>query len=150
MTKPLLRPAHASEEAFMRDCAKQAYEKYIPRIGKRPAPMMTDFGAATASDQASILEQDGHAVGYAVAYLKRDAFFVENIAILPGAQGTGLGRFMMAALEAQARSKGARAIELYTNAAMHENLDFYASLGFEQTDRQVQDGFDRVFFRKEL
>jgi Ni,Fe-hydrogenase III large subunit len=39
-------------------------------------------------------------------------------------------------------------IELYTNAKMTENLAYYPRLGFEETGRRREDGFDRVYFRR--
>jgi hypothetical protein len=41
-------------------------------------------------------------------------------------------------------------LRLYTNVAMVESLRFYVTLGYEETGRAQQDGFDRVFFRKTL
>lgn len=37
---------------------------------------------------------------------------------------------------------------LYTNAKMHENLRLYPHLGFTETARRRDQGYDRVFFRK--
>ncbi len=53
-------------------------------------------------------------------------------------------------LEALARQGGAAAVELYTNARMTENLQLYPRLGYAETGRRTEDGFDRVFFRKHL
>jgi hypothetical protein len=33
---------------------------------------------------------------------------------------------------------------------MHENLELYPRLGYRQTDRRVEDGFERVYFSKKL
>jgi hypothetical protein len=33
---------------------------------------------------------------------------------------------------------------------MTENLSLYAALGYEETGRATEDGFDRVYFRKSL
>lgn len=33
---------------------------------------------------------------------------------------------------------------------MTENIPYYPSLGYEEIGRWQEDGFDRVFFRKEL
>jgi hypothetical protein len=48
------------------------------------------------------------------------------------------------------RRHGLGAIALYTNAAMHENLALYARIGFVETRRATEDGFDRVFMRWDL
>jgi hypothetical protein len=39
------------------------------------------------------------------------------------------------------------AIRLYTNAAMTENLSIYAHMGFVETHRAVEKGFNRVYLR---
>jgi len=39
------------------------------------------------------------------------------------------------------------AIRLYTNAAVTENLSMYAHMGFVETHRAVEKGFNRVYLR---
>ena len=39
------------------------------------------------------------------------------------------------------------AIRLYTNAAMTENLSMYAHMGFVETHRAIEKGFNRVYLR---
>lgn len=39
-------------------------------------------------------------------------------------------------------------MELYTNAKMTENLTLYARLGWRETDRRTEQGFERVYFEK--
>ena len=41
-------------------------------------------------------------------------------------------------------------MSLYTNAKMTRNLDWYVKLGFVETRRIREDGFDRVYFEKTL
>lgn len=41
-------------------------------------------------------------------------------------------------------------IRLYTNEAMTENLSYYPRHGYTETHRGEQDGFRRVFFRKQV
>jgi ribosomal protein S18 acetylase RimI-like enzyme len=52
--------------------------------------------------------------------------------------------------EERARHAGLAEVTLYTNARMTENLRFYPALGYTEAGRGVQDGFDRVFFKKTL
>ena len=40
-----------------------AYEKYIPRIGKPPAPMTDDYHGHVASGNVWVLELDGELLG---------------------------------------------------------------------------------------
>jgi hypothetical protein len=45
----MIRQAEASDEPKIRDCAEQAYARYVPLIGRTPAPMIADFAAQIAS-----------------------------------------------------------------------------------------------------
>ena len=56
----------------------------------------------------------------------------------------------MARAEARAQEMSLGAIELYTNEVMEENFPFYAALGYAVTGRDVEDGYNRVYFRKGL
>lgn len=73
-----------------------------------------------------------------------------TVAVHPSHQGAGLGRRLVAAVEARARAAGAPTLSLYTNAAMVENVPFYEGLGFRVTGRVHEDGFDRITFQKAL
>ncbi len=75
---------------------------------------------------------------------------LENIAVLPAAQGQGIGSRLLALAENQARNLHLSEIQLYTNEAMTENLAYYPRHGYIETHRAEQDGFQRVFFRKRV
>jgi ribosomal protein S18 acetylase RimI-like enzyme len=85
-----------------------------------------------------------------VAYPRGDHWHLENVAVDPAAQGAGLGLALITHVEALARASGAQAVELYTNAKMIENRALYPRLGYAETGRAIEDGFDRVFYRKPL
>ena len=134
----------------MRACAEAAYAPYVPRIGRRPAPMDADFAALVAQDHVAVALLDGVPAGYVVAYPRGDHVHVENLAVLPGLQGRGVGGALLDHAEGQARAAGLAAVELYTNAAMVENLSYYPRRGYATTGHRREDGFDRVYFRKQL
>ena len=50
--------------------------------------------------------------------------------------------------EEQAQARGIGELRLYTHRLMTENRTWYVRLGYEETGRETQDGFDRIFFRK--
>jgi ribosomal protein S18 acetylase RimI-like enzyme len=84
-----------------------------------------------------LIDQDGH-------------LLLDNIAVAPEAQGEGLGKKLVAFAESEALRRGFTELRLYTNEKMTENLTLYPRLGFEETHRGRQAGYDRVFFRKRL
>jgi hypothetical protein len=63
---------------------------------------------------------------------------------------SGLGRRLLAFAEAEALRRGYREIRLYTHQTMVENQRLYASIGYEETGRGIEAGYDRVFMRKQL
>ncbi|MCC0030464.1 MAG: GNAT family N-acetyltransferase [Brucellaceae bacterium] len=146
-----IRPASIDDIAFVRGCAEAAYRQYVSRIGREPAPMTADFQAQLAAGHIHILEADGDLAGYIVHYEQSPgAMHVESVAVLPRFAGRGLGSELLRFVEDEARSRGCAAVELYTNAAMTENLRYYPRLGYERTGERVEDGFNRVYFRKAL
>jgi GNAT superfamily N-acetyltransferase len=72
------------------------------------------------------------------------------VAVLPAAQGRGVGARLLALAEDRARALHVPEIWLYTNAAMTENLAYYPRHGYIETHRAQHDGFCRVFFRKRV
>ena len=70
------------------------------------------------------------------------------MAVLPTQTSKGIGKKLIEYVEHTARQQGLKAVELYTNEAMAENLVMYRKLGYLETERRQQAGFNRVFFRK--
>ena len=146
-----IRCATAADEAAVRSCAEAAYARYVAAIGRRPAPMIADFGASIAEGQLHVAVGCGDGIdGFIVYYPVDGCMHLENVAVRPCAAGAGLGRALIARCEADARCASLRAVRLYTNEAMTENLSIYPHLGYVETGRRVEDGFRRVYFEKVL
>ena len=56
----------------------------------------------------------------------------------------------MALAEEEARSLGLPAVTLYTNERMTENIDLYKKLGYTETARKTDQGYQRVYMQKSL
>ena len=145
-----VRRAETSDVAAFTVVATEAYRGYVARIGRRPAPMTADYAEAVRGGLAWAAVRDGEVVGLLVLAVKPDHLLLENVAVLPSAQGCGIGARLLALAEDQARELGRVEIRLYTNEAMTENLVYYPKHGYAETHRAEQDGFRRVFFRKRL
>ena len=146
----VIRDGTVADLPRVRACAQAAYAIYIPRIGRKPAPMTADFERHLGRGELFVADGGAGAAGYIVLYPRGDHLHVENVAVDPARQGRGTGRALLAFAEQSAREAGLGAIELYTNATMTENLTLYPKLGYEETGRRTEDGFDRVYFRKAL
>ena len=146
-----LRKASGSDLAAVRAIATIAYAPYVGRIGRPPTPMVADFSLSIDGNVVTVAEVgDGKVVGYVVAYPVNDFWHLENIAVHPRWHGRGIGRMLIADVEARARAAGARNVDLYTNQTMTENQMFYRRLGYVETGRGEEAGFNRVYFRKDL
>ena len=145
-----IRSAQQSDLPFVRSCAVQAYEIYIERMGKTPAPMVADFASSLAKSHLDIIMDGESPAGFAVTYPRGDHLFVENIALLTSQQGKGIARQLFQYFEKRAIQENRSGIELYTNEKMTENLSLYPHLGFREIERKTEDGFNRVYFRKDL
>lgn len=145
-----VRPAGEADAAVLAAVAAEAYRRYVPRIGREPAPMTADYAQAVRSGLTWVAEADGEVVGLLVLVVHPDYLLLENVAVLPSAQRRGVGARMLALAEDEARARGLDEIRLYTNEAMTENLAYYPRHGYAETHRAEQDGFRRVFFTKHL
>jgi N-acetylglutamate synthase-like GNAT family acetyltransferase len=148
--KPSIRPAKPKDVSAIQRIAQLAYQSYIPRIGKPPAPMSNNYHVAVRSGNVWVLDLDGELVGIVVLVPKPDCMLLDNVAVLPERQRSGLGRMLLAFAEAKAREEGFREVQLYTNELMSENLGWYARRGYQEVSRRSDSGFNRVFMRKAL
>jgi GNAT superfamily N-acetyltransferase len=144
-----VRLARVDDLPLLRELVQRAYQRYVERIGRRPAPMDDDYAAKVRERQVFIAEDEGVA-GLIVLVAGSDHLLVENVAVDPNRQGAGVGRALMAHAETYAHERGLRELRLYTNAAMTENLAFYPHLGYAEVARRTDDGFQRVFFAKAM
>jgi ribosomal protein S18 acetylase RimI-like enzyme len=150
MDKPRIRAATAADVPAIADIVEQAYRHYIARIGKPPGPMLDDYAARVSEGAVWVLEKAGVIAAIIVLLPAANYLLLDNIAVSPARQGLGLGRRLLAFAEAEALQRGYREIRLYTHQTMVENQRLYASIGYEETGRGTEAGYDRVFMRKQL
>ncbi|KAM6535952.1 hypothetical protein FALCPG4_005477 [Fusarium falciforme] len=130
-----------------------AYTKYIERIGKPPAPMTTDYEEVLQSHDVFVLrKKEDIIVGSIVLGHQQgsDAVKINNLVVDVTAQGRGYGGVLMRYATEFAKARGCSALELFTNVKMWENLGLYAKMGFVETERKTDEGYERVYFRKDL
>jgi GNAT superfamily N-acetyltransferase len=147
----MIRPAVAGDCAAVETIVREAYSIYVDRIGKPPGPMLDDYGALIGADAVSVLEEPDGAIAAIIVLLpKPDHLLLDNIAVRQDRQGQGFGRRLIAFAEAEARRLGFCELRLYTHEKMTENIALYTRLGFVETARGHDAGYDRVFMTKRL
>jgi ribosomal protein S18 acetylase RimI-like enzyme len=112
--------------------------------------MLYDYNDVIAKFPVYLACVDEQLVGTLVLSQGVDGFCLDVVAVDPRFQGCGIGKQLIQFAESQATASGFDSIYLYTNAMMVENQALYLKLGYIQHDRRVEDGYDRLYFRKRL
>ena len=146
----ILRRAVSQDAVILSRIARAAYAPYVRLIGREPAPMVADYAAHIADDICFVAIAGEQVIGFAVLIKKADGWWLETIATDPAHQGQGAGAALMACCEQFLADAGAAICQLYTNEVMSAPYGWYIRLGFDENYRAQQDGFARIFMRKQL
>ena len=145
----MLRRARPEDTEAVCRLVHEAYAHYVERLGKPPGPMLDDYDRRIAAGQAWVLEDGDTVAGVLVLEdAEGSALLLDNVAVAPTAQGKGYGRALVAFAEEEACRRGCDQVRLYTHVLMTENLALYRRLGFHETGRISEKGFDRVYMAK--
>ena len=146
----MIRPARPQDAASVRQLVQDAYGPYVTRLDKPPGPMLDDYAWRIANGQVWVLADGDALTGLLVLKDSVDALLLDNVAVVPGAQGKGHGRALVAFAEAEARRRSYAEVRLYTNVLMAENLALYGRLDFREMGRVNEKGYERVYMAKAL
>ncbi len=125
-----LRPALPDDAALLHAITRAAYAAWVPVIGREPLPMLADPAVAIRDHRVVVAMQGDQAVGLIEMIPHPDHLWVENVAVLPAAQGQGVGRALLRHAEDVARGLGVAQVRLLTNGAFAANLALYDRAGF--------------------
>lgn len=146
----IIRKGNSSDLNAVTTCINEAYASYIPRIGKRPASMDTDFAPVLRERKVWVAEIDGSVVGLMVLIDKPDFIEIRSVAVLPRHQRQGIGRRLMSHAEQVARETRRPTLRLYTNAKIPELLTYCSAMGYQEVERRQDQGHERVFMAKRI
>jgi GNAT superfamily N-acetyltransferase len=145
------RRANENDAETVRALTHAAYAKWVAVIGRRPKPMNVDYEHAVRAHQIDLAYLDGELAGVIEIIPAADHLLLENLAVTPAHQRKGLGRRMMARVEALARARGLTLVRLYTNKAFASNLAFYQKLGYAiEREEPIKGGGTLVHLAKTL
>jgi N-acetylglutamate synthase-like GNAT family acetyltransferase len=95
-----------------------AYDSYLGRMDKPPAPLLRDYSPAI--EAGAIWVTGSPVTGLISLSQVDDVILIENVAVHPDLQGRGLGRRLMDFAEQYAANRQVRRLALYTNEVMTE------------------------------
>ncbi|KAI0154334.1 acyl-CoA N-acyltransferase [Xylariaceae sp. FL1272] len=147
-TKPRL--ATPNDLQAVQDIVRAAYSPYESVIGRKPGPMLDDYDVLIQDGRVSVVEVEGIVQGIVVLIPEEKTMLLDNIAVSPLAQGSGLGRQLIQHAESYANSIGYQLIRLYTHELMTRNIEYYSRIGYQETHRAEEKGLKRVYMTKTL
>jgi N-acetylglutamate synthase-like GNAT family acetyltransferase len=147
----VFRRAGEHDAETVRALTHAAYAKWVPVIGRRPKPMNADYEHAVQAHVIELAYLDGELAGLIELIPAADHLLLENLAVAPAHQHKGLGRRLIARVEATARARGLPMVRLYTNKAFTTNLAFYQKLGYTlEREEPIKSGGFLVHFVKAM
>ena len=136
----VLRRATAADVEAIRTLIRAAYARWVPVLGREPAPMVADHERAVRINRIDLADAAGEPVGLIEMAFEADCLLIESVAVAPTWQRRGLGRALLAHAQTVAAAAGRRTTRLYTNARMTENIRLYEAAGY-RSDGEVSSSF---------
>lgn len=145
-----IRQAAAAQAGAVAALVGRAYARWVPVIGRRPAPMDDDYAARCAAGQV-FCAMDGDALAGLVVIAEAPGhLWLDNLAVDPAWQGRGLGGALLCFVEEEAQRRRLPEVRLCTNERMEANIALYARKGYAETTRREEDGFRRIYMAKQV
>ena len=132
-----LRVAVAADAVAIRALTRDAYAAWVPLIGREPLPMTVDYDEAVSRHRFDLLFRDDNLVALIETVAETDHLLIENVAVLPSAQGRGIGRVLLTHAETLAAEQGFAEVRLYTNQRFERNIAIYRQAGY-RIDREEE------------
>jgi ribosomal protein S18 acetylase RimI-like enzyme len=112
--------------------------------------MLDDYADLVGRALVHVADDADGVAGLVVLIIEGETALLDNVAVADRARRTGLGRALIAFAEETARAAGCASIRLYTHVTMTENIALYPRLGYRETHRAAEKGYDRVYMAKTL
>jgi GNAT superfamily N-acetyltransferase len=101
------------------------------------------MAAAAATGTLLLAELGGTLVGCVSLRPREDALHIGKLAVRPDLHGSGIGKALVAAAQAEARALGLKALELQTRIELTENHTAFARMGFVKVGETAHPGYER-------
>ncbi len=144
-----MRLATADDHDAVESCVREVFEPYAEPIGRPPWPLLADHAEMISRGFVHLaVNEIDEVIGLVVLWSAGSAAQLEIFAAPARSQGTGVGRTMLDFVERWALERGHTTITLYVNAKAPEAMGFWRRMGFVETGRRAESGYDRVYFSR--
>jgi GNAT superfamily N-acetyltransferase len=125
-----LRRAGADDLGSLIALQRAAYARNRPLLGVEPLPLLADYSEVLRDMEVWVREGDGGLAAALILEPRADDLLIWSFAADPGAQGSGLGRALLAAAEVRAQELGCSVIRLYTGTPLTHLVAWYGRHGY--------------------
>lgn len=125
-----IRKAGTEDVPATKTITDAAYAKWIPLIGRPPAPMLSDHSRNVIDHNILLADLNGMPVAVLELIVEDDCLFIENLAVHPDNQGCGIALEILDHAEQLCRAAGFKMLRLLTNRKFEANIAFYKKRGF--------------------
>lgn len=140
-----LRRATPADARLVLDMIQTAFAEYRGRLkpdssayGETPEGIA---GQLVGRQGAMIAERDGAAVGCVLYRDEGEDLYFGRLSVLPTHRRSGVAEALIAAVEAEARARGASGVLLGVRIALTGNQRLFTRLGYVEISREAHPGF---------
>lgn len=144
---PAGRDAGLCVRAYFLELDRRSDSTFDPAASLPAEP--PDFVAPRGAFLVSYLQEEPVGCG-GVRVLDGGAAEIKRMWVAESVRGLGIGRRLLAELEAWAAAAGASAVRLDTNRLLVEAITMYRSAGFREVEAFNEEPFAHLWFEKEL
>ena len=125
-----------------------AFQRHVTNMGFPPVQLLRD--TSEQIEAGEIWVYGDPITGVMSISEVGDSLLIENMAVHPSVQRSGIGRRLIEHAEQMATNWRLRRVVLVRNAPMVKHRDFYAHVGYLEADRRTEHGSRQVFMEKIL
>jgi ribosomal protein S18 acetylase RimI-like enzyme len=132
-----VRQAKPLDAETVHQISREAYTAaYLPVIGVVPKPGIEDYRPHIKRGEVWILEAHGEPIGVIVLEEKPDFLLVYSVVVKPQHQRKGHATTLLGFADQHALAIGVKAVRLYTNQRMEQNIGLYRCCGFTEIGKR--------------
>ena len=110
---------------------RSAYARNRTLLGVEPLPLLADYADIMRDMEVWLARRDKSLAGALILQPRDGDLLIWSIASDPAAQGGGLGRALLAAVEERARRLGRDVVRLYTGTLLTHLVGWYGRHGYQ-------------------